>query len=211
MNPNLILTQLQDLELALNRYSLLELCVEDALRLKQSFLAFRQRIESRLWDEQERAFKETLFPKEDQSGTVPESSSPQALALEDNHSRSLSKDKRQILLAESDTRVAAFFIKHLHRAGYDILWASSISMAVNMIQNGEPDAAICSVYSTKSFGRQVLGFIREPGKKHIPVILVGGAEHSDALRDAIALGAEDYFAQHITASEVVGKVERLFN
>lgn len=209
MNPNLILTQLQDLEVALNRYSFLELCVRDALRLKKSFIAFKQRIESRLWAEQEMAFSQALLPEEDKPNSVPRSLSlPKA--LEDTNGHSHSKPTRQILLAENDTRVAAFFIKHLHRAGYDMLWASSASMAVAMLQKGEPDAAICSVYSSKSFGRQILGFMRDPGRKHIPVILVGGAEHSDALRDAIALGAEDYFARHITSAEVVGKVDRLF-
>ena len=115
------------------------------------------------------------------------------------------------MLAEHDTRVAAFFIKHLHKAGYEVLWASHASMAKNLIQNTEPVVAICSVYSQSSFGSEVVKLIRQPEEKHIPVILVAGAEHSDGLREAISLGVDDYMAQHITASEIVGRINRVLN
>ncbi|MBT8235422.1 MAG: hypothetical protein KJO04_04455, partial [Bacteroidia bacterium] len=79
------------------------------------------------------------------------------------------------------------------------------------IQNTEPVVAICSVYSQSSFGSEVVKFIRQPEKKDIPIILVAGAEHSDALREAISLGADDYMAQHITASEIVGRIRQALN
>ena len=209
MNFKDILTQLSELEAALMRYSCQELNASDAARLKDTFSAFKDRVEEKLWAEEEASFFESLSP------STRESASTRRLLRQTNQAYKTRKTsnkkecKGQILLAEHDTRVAAFFIKHLHQAGYDVLWASYASMAKTLVMNGEPDVLICGVYSRSSFGKEVLEFMREPGKKHIPAIIVGGAEHSDALRDAITLGAEDYLAQHITAAEVIGRVERV--
>ncbi len=193
------LDQLSQLEVALKSYSLQELGVTDAARLKNAFSAFKDRIEAKLWAKEEREFLEELSP------LVTEVSTTEQLLHQS------AECKPQILLAEHDTRVAAFFIKHLHKAGYDVLWASHTAMAKSLIQNTEPVLAICSVYSQSSFGSEVIKFIRQPKKKRIPVILVAGAEHSDALREAISLGADDYMAQHITASEIVGRIKKALN
>ena len=211
MNFNTILAQLSDLESALMRYSCQELNTSDAARLKSTFSAFKHRVESKLWEEQEAAFLKALSPSTEKSTQTKRLPHQTEKAIGSHFKTNSSVGKGQILLAEHDTRVAAFFIKHLHKAGYDVLWASFTSMAKTLVQRSEPDLVICSVYSRSSFGREVLEFIRVPGKKHIPAILVAGAEHSDALRDAITLGAEDYLAQHITAAEIVGRVERLMN
>ena len=209
MNFKDILTQLSELEAALMRYSYQELNASDAARLKDTFSAFKDRIEDKLWAEEEASFFESLSPSARQSASTRRLFRQTTKAYKTRQKPNRDERKGQILLAEHDTRVAAFFIKHLHQAGYDVLWASYASMAKTLALNGEPDLMICSVYAKASFGKEVLQFMREPGRKHVPAILVGGAAHSDALRDTITLGAEDYLAQHITAAEIIGRVERL--
>ena len=209
MNFKTILAQLSDLEAALIRFSCLELSTSDAARLKHAFSAFKERVETKLWEEQETAFLEALSPAARKSAAAKRLIRQTNKFVAPHNKTDRPVRKGQILLAEHDTRVAAFFIKHLHKAGYDVLWASHASMAKTLAQRSEPDVAICSVYSRSSFGKEVLQYMRASGIKHIPAILVGGAEHSDALREAIALGAEDYLAQHITAAEIIGRVERI--
>ncbi len=205
------LNQLSQLEAALKSYSLQELGIADAARLRDAFSAFQDRIESKLWAKEESDFLEEICPCATDASTKEQllEHGPNTTPTQIQHKHA--ECKPQILLAEHDTRVAAFFIKHLHKAGYDVLWASHASMAKTIVQSTEPVLAICSVYSQSSFGSEVIKFIRQPEKKHMPVILVAGAEHSDALREAISLGADDYMAQHITASEIVGRIKQALN
>jgi len=206
-----ILKQLSQLELALKSYSLQELDISDAARLRDAFSAFKDRIEAKLWAEEDRDFLEELFTSATNHQATEQLLQPSPKTTSSKIADDSDKSKAKILLAEHDTRVAAFFIKHLHKAGYEVLWASHASMAKNLIQNTEPVVAICSVYSQSSFGSEVVKLIRQPEEKHIPVILVAGAEHSDGLREAISLGVDDYMAQHITASEIVGRIEQVLN
>ncbi|MDH3699015.1 MAG: response regulator [Flavobacteriaceae bacterium] len=202
------LDQLSQLEATLTTYSLQELGIADAARLRKAFSAFKERIEAKLWAKEEREYLEDLSAAVNNApSTIPLLQHTPNTATNQVHHKSAAA-KAQILLAEHDTRVAAFFIKHLHKAGYDVLWASHASMAKTLFRNAEPAIAICSVYAASSFGSEVIKYIRQPEQKHIPVILVAGAEHSDGLREAISLGAEDYLAQHITAAEIVGKIKR---
>lgn len=209
MTPNLILTRLNDLEAVLNRYSIQEMNVADATRLKRAFLDFKDRVIDRLYTLEDRVTLNSLF--QNTVTNLPflqdETSKPGHNALADKQFNTGSG--RQILLAEHDTSVASFFIKHLHAAGFEVFWASHESMARRMLQTGNPAAAICSVYSRRGFGRQVLAYIRNSEERDIPVLMVGGEKHCEALRDAIELGADDYMAHHITAAEIIGKVERL--
>lgn len=209
MTPNLILTRLNDLEAVLYRYSIQELNVADATRLKRAFLDFKDRVIARLYTRGDLVFLSTLFQDPESTFTLlqDESSDPRHHAVTNTQ---WNVDKgRQVMLAEHDPRVASFFIKHLQGAGFEVLWASHEAMAKRMLQNGNPDAVICSVYSRRGFGKEVLASIRKPGNRHIPVLLVGGEKHCEALRDAIQLGADDYMAHHITAAEIIGKVGQL--
>ena len=208
MAPNLML-QINDLENALHRYSLLELSIADATKLRQAFMAFKDRLFNRILSQEENTHRQSDLPDVLHDLAAPVLESNKLTERTENETSSQKRIKSQILLAEHDTKVAAFFIKYLHGAGYNVLWASHASMAITLIQNGNPDAILCSVYSSKSFGREVLTFTRDRAALQTPVLLVGGANHSEALRDAIHLGADDYMAQHITAAEVVGKIERL--
>ena len=209
LNFKSLLAQLSDLESALMRYSCYELDTLEAARLKAAFASFRKRVESNFWDQQEQSFLAALSPSERQSASTKRLLRQTSEAVENHLVPQKKSKKKTILLAEHDTRVAAFFIKHLHKAGFDVLWASYPSMAETLVKNGAPDAVICSTYSRESFGKETLQFIRDTYEKYIPVIVVSGGAHSDALRDTITLGADDYLAQHITAAELVGRVERV--
>ncbi|NNC96357.1 MAG: response regulator transcription factor [Chitinophagales bacterium] len=209
MNVTTLLAQLSRLETALKQYSYQELSVADATVLKHAFADYRKDIEAKLWAAEEKALLRSVsFPAkpnvawEKLLGQTDQTNPNQKVS-------STSRNMGSILLAEHDTCVAAFFIKHLHNAGYDVLWASNSSMAKTLIMNGEADAVICSTYSRNSFGKSTLNFLRKERNSDIPVIIVAGGEHSDALRDTIALGADDYLVQHITAAELIGKVERV--
>lgn len=209
MTPNLILTRLNDLEAVLNRYSILELNVADATRLKRAFLEFKDRVMARLYTQEDLLFLRSVLRDADSKRPFPRKPVTRSDQKAVPEKQLMSTSPRQIVLAEHDTRVASFFIKHLQGAGFEVLWASHKAMAIRMIQNGDPDAVICSVYSRRGFGREVLACIRRPGNRHIPVLMVGGEKHCEALRDAIEFGADDYLAHHITAAEVIGKIERL--
>lgn len=208
MTPNLNL-RLHELEAALHRHAFLELSVEDALKLRKAFLKFKDRLVAAILSREEPPFGHSLVAEAVDKITTYniESQGPSRKAIQGTSP--VADKKAQVLLAEHDTKVAAFFIKHLHKAGYDVLWSSHASMAKTLILKGNPDAIICGVYSSRSFGKEVLTFVRKRSTSYIPVLLVGGADHCDALRDAIHLGADDYMAQHITAAEIIGKVKQL--
>lgn len=208
MTPNLNL-RLHELEAALQRHAFLELSVDDALKLRKAFLKFKDRLVAAILSREEPSFGHSLVAEAVDKITTYniESKDPSRKAIQGTSQ--VADKKAQVLLAEHDTKVAAFFIKHLHAAGYDVLWSSHARMAKTLIHNGNPDAIICGVYSSRSFGKEVLTFVRKRSAPYIPVLLVGGAEHCDALRDTIHLGADDYLAQHITAAEIIGKVKQL--
>ena len=208
MTPNLIL-HLHELEVALRRHAFLELSVADATNLRKAFLLFKDRLLAGILPQDNFTIREyfSLEAKGNMSLETSDILEASENALE--AASGIARNKKQILLAEHDTKVAAFFVKHLQKAGYDVLWSSNANMAKTLVQNGNPSAIICSVYSSQSFGREVLTYVRNRNTSRIPVVLIGGADHSTALQEAIRLGADDYMAQHITAAEVVGRIERL--
>ena len=210
MAPNLRL-HLHELELALRRHAFLELSIADAVKLRKAFLFFKERLLAGLFPQEPGALSKYLSLETVDDLATQASEILQAAEAERNVKSARVGKKKQILLAEHDPKVAAFFIKHLQKAGYEVFWSSYSLMAKTLLQNADPAVILCSVYSSRSFGREVLTYVRNRGDEHIPVIVIGGADHSEALRDAIMLGADDYMAQHITAAEVIGKVERLLN
>lgn len=208
MNPNLLL-HLHDLELALRRHAFQELSVADAIKLRKAFLLLKDRLLACVLPREPISMNKYFSLESMSDPSLPTSDIIEASENTLEAASNVMPKKEQVLLAEHDTKVAAFFIKHLQRAGFDVLWCSYANMAIKLIQNGNPSAILCSVYSRRSFGREVLTYVRNRHNTHIPAILIGGAHHSEALGQAISLGADDYMAQHITAAEVIGKIKRL--
>ena len=115
--------------------------------------------------------------------------------------------QRTVLIVDDDERFATTLATALARRGYLAHVAHDAATALAAAQKKAPGAAVVDLRLGADDGLALIELLRSAQPSMRIVVLTGYASIATAVK-AIKLGADDYLAKPVTASDVAGVLER---
>ena len=114
-------------------------------------------------------------------------------------------EKRPLILAVDDEEPILKLLRvNLSQRGFHVATASNGTLALTLLEEREPDLVILDIMMPDLDGFQVLDRIRQ--RSNVPVIMLTGRDEVTVLRDALALGADDYVRKPFSIQELLARV-----
>jgi DNA-binding response OmpR family regulator len=99
---------------------------------------------------------------------------------------------------------------HLHRAGYEVLTASSGREAIETVNARHPDLVLLDLMLPDIDGFSVCEILRHhPATAAIPIIIVSAWRTPEARDMGFEMGVLDYVTKPFSARELVARVNKL--
>ena len=114
------------------------------------------------------------------------------------------KTKQLILVADDDQEMLRMLNCILELEGYDVATAADGRQALALLEEYEPDLVLLDIIMPGLNGFQVLDLIRQ--RSNIPVIMLTARCEVTSLRDALALGADDYVRKPFRTRELLARI-----
>lgn len=117
---------------------------------------------------------------------------------------------RRVLIIDDSIDLLKGLRMVLSREGYLVETLSKPAMALEMVENVDPDLVILDVMMPEVDGWQILGAIRSnSGTARIPVLMLTAKGTSEAKITGFTLGADDYLVKPFEVSELKCRVAAL--
>jgi len=120
-------------------------------------------------------------------------------------SSAVKKQQQLILVVDDDQEILRVLNRSLETEGYDVVLATDGRSALALLEEHVPDLVLLDVVMPGIDGLQVLAHIRE--RSEVPVIMLSVMREVTSLRDAIALGADDYMRKPVRISELLARIK----
>src|SRR3989344_7680385 len=107
--------------------------------------------------------------------------------------------KKKIFIVEDEEMLSKVLAEQFSVAGFDVEIASDGEKALELLEKSKPDIILLDIILPKINGFDVLKSIKEnPDTQDIPVIMTSNLGRDEDIKQAIKLGAIDYYikAQH---------------
>lgn len=114
------------------------------------------------------------------------------------------KKRTSIMVVDDEQAILSLLSRILESEGYSVVGAADGKSALALLKRQEPDLAILDIMMPGLNGFQVLELIRQ--HSDIPIIMLTGNREVTALRDAVALGADDYLRKPFSTRELLARV-----
>lgn len=112
----------------------------------------------------------------------------------------------RILIAEDETRLAAFLEKGLRQYGYETVVAEDGSQALAAVQTEDIKLLLLDLGLPVKDGWAVLEELRSEGRK-IPVIVLTAIDDHKSRKVALDAGAKEYMTKPFRFSDLLEKVQ----
>jgi len=109
-----------------------------------------------------------------------------------------------ILVVDDDIEILEMLRRTLELEGFDVATAADGRSALTILEDSGPDLVILDIIMPEIDGFQVLEITRQ--RSNVPVIMLTGKCEVDSLRDALALGADDYVKKPFRPRELLARV-----
>ena len=121
------------------------------------------------------------------------------------------KKHPSILVVDDDQEILRMLKRTLELEGYAVATAADGESALTLLEEQEPHLIILDIIMPELDGFQVLDLIRQ--RCNIPVIMLTSESAVTTVRDALALGADDYvtkpFHTRILVARIRAKLRRV--
>ena len=114
----------------------------------------------------------------------------------------------RLLLIEDDEKIAAFIIKGMKEAGFQIYHAADGEVGLAMATSGNFDGAIIDLMLPRLDGLSVIESLRDR-KIALPVIILSARRSIDDRVKGLQLGGDDYLTKPFAFSELLARVQAL--
>lgn len=117
---------------------------------------------------------------------------------------------KKILIVEDEEILLKVLSEQFERAGFDVSTASDGEEALKSLEKSKPDLVLLDIILPKINGFDVLKTMKEnPDTQDIPVIIISNLGRDEDIKQAIKLGAVDYYikVQH-PILEIIEKVSK---
>lgn len=110
--------------------------------------------------------------------------------------KSKAKAKKYILIVEDDKYEATVMENKLLNAGYDVLVARNGAVALKLVREKKPDLIILDLILPELDGFDTLQQLKsDENLKDIPVVVLSNLGEEEDIKQAMSLGASDYFVK----------------
>lgn len=116
----------------------------------------------------------------------------------------------RILIAEDESRIAAFIEKGLQKNGFDTAIATNGEEALQMVESNGFDMLLLDLGLPIKDGWTVLQELRDRGKK-IPIIIVSARDDIEGKRAGLQNGATDYVTKPFRFQDLLQSVRSHLN
>jgi DNA-binding response OmpR family regulator len=120
----------------------------------------------------------------------------------------VTEGKKTILVVDDEETIRSLIKRIMQDAGYDVTTAANGEEAFNILSQQKersPDLVILDIMMPGLNGLEVLDIIR--GRFDIPVIMLTAKQAVTTVRDALAIGADDYVRKPFRTTELVARVK----
>lgn len=108
------------------------------------------------------------------------------------------------MVVDDEQTVRTLLDRILKTEGYEVLLASDGYSALDLLEQRSADLVILDITMPGLGGFQTLRLIRE--RSNIPVIMLTGNGETTTVRDALALGADDYIRKPFHTFELLARI-----
>ena len=115
------------------------------------------------------------------------------------------KKHPHIIAVDDDPEMLKMLNCTLTLEGYDVDIAADSRVALALLEKHMPDLVILDITMPELDGFQVLDKIRQ--LSNIPVIMLTGRREVTTVRDALALGADDYVRKPFSTRELLARIQ----
>ena len=103
-----------------------------------------------------------------------------------------------LLIVEDDEKVRKVLTMRLEVAGYKVMVAEDGKEAMNLIDQNHLELVLCDIEMPEMTGLELLKAVRQQySATALPIIMVSGSHSSDAIVEALNLGANDFVPKPI--------------
>jgi len=148
-------------------------------------------------------------PESNEDGTP----APQKTLIVPKEDQTAQKLGIKVMLVEDDAFLREICSKKLTKEGYTVYEAVDGEMAVDNVDELQPDIVLLDIILPAIDGFQILSKIRSSSVEavaKVPVIMLSNLGQEDDIAKAMENGANDYLVKaHFTTEEIVGKIKEL--
>ena len=101
----------------------------------------------------------------------------------------MSENRNKILIAEDDRDIIDLLRLYLEKDGYEVIAAEDGLVAMDLLQDEQPDLVICDIMMPGMNGRDVCKFIRN--KYDVPVIFLTALGDEEDIITGYEIGADE--------------------
>ena len=109
-----------------------------------------------------------------------------------------------IMVVDDEQAVLRLLSYTLEPEGYGVIVADNGRSALELLEEHEPDLVILDIMMPGLDGFQVLDLIRQ--RFTIPIIMLTARREVTTVRDALALGADDYIRKPFCKGELLARI-----
>lgn len=116
-------------------------------------------------------------------------------------------------MIEDDGFLRKLYRDQLTRAGFEFVEATNGVEGMNKVVSEKPDLVLLDLMLPRKNGFDVLEDLKSKEEtRKIPVLILSNLGHESDVREALALGAEDYLVKtDVRLSEVIDKITNLLS
>ena len=119
-----------------------------------------------------------------------------------------SKDKLEILVVDDEEKNLQVLAGHLHRSGYDVVFASHGKEALNALEPVLPDLVLLDVMMPEMDGYEVCEKMRERFRgEQLPIIFLTARTADEDIIKGFEAGAQDYIVKPLKIPELLARVK----
>lgn len=116
--------------------------------------------------------------------------------------------RHKILVVDDDERLLRLLKLSLHRAGYQVITATTGELAVEKVRTEQPDLVLMDVMMPGMDGFQATKRIRRlPKGRHIPIIFLSALGEKESKIKGLRIGGDDYITKPVSTGELLARIE----
>ena len=109
-----------------------------------------------------------------------------------------------IMVVDDERTILSLLKRTLEPEGYGVVVADNGRSALTLLEDCQPDLVLLDIMMPGLDGFRVLDLIRQ--RSNVPVIMLTGMCGVTALRDTLALGADDYVRKPFHTRELLARI-----
>lgn len=118
-------------------------------------------------------------------------------------------DAKKIVMAEDNSVLSLLLKVKLEREGYQMIVAENGKLAVEMIEEHNPDFVLTDIMMPYLSGLEVISHVRNQLKSQVPIIVFSSAGQEEMVMKAFDMGASDFMNKPFSPNELIIRIKRL--